>query len=131
MPLPIYIEAPPGARPDTLTVENLADSVQRLESVGALGPLDELEAGLVLADRDSVDEADILALADRNSRRGRGLDSGRDGGGRRADGAYPRLRSSQLELRGCVVFAGADRAPRSLDGAARGLVAGRPNPARP
>ena len=50
MPLPIYIVAPPGARTVVLSVENLADPVQRLESVGALGPLDELKTGLVLVD---------------------------------------------------------------------------------
>jgi hypothetical protein len=39
MPLPIYIVAPPGARTDTLSSEDLADSVSRIESVEALGDL--------------------------------------------------------------------------------------------
>ena len=65
MPLPIYIVAPAGARTETLSMDELADSVRRLESVGALGSLHEKEPGLVLVDRDTVDEADLVALADR------------------------------------------------------------------
>ena len=40
MPFTIYIVAPPGARPDMLATEDLADSVRRIESVGALGALE-------------------------------------------------------------------------------------------
>ena len=72
MPLPIYIVAPPGARTDTLSVEALADSVRRIESVGALGALDLLEPGLILVDRDSVDGPDLLDVADRIAGAGAG-----------------------------------------------------------
>ena len=72
MPLPIYIVAPPGARTDTLVAENLADLVRRIESVGALGALDVLEPGVILVDRDSVDDPDLLAVADRVAGAGAG-----------------------------------------------------------
>ena len=64
MPFPIYFVAPPGARADTLSAEDLRDSVHRLASVEALGVLDDLEPGLVLVDRDYVDETELPKLAD-------------------------------------------------------------------
>ena len=72
MPLPIYIVAPPGARTDTLSTEDLADSVCRIESVEALGDLDAREPGLILVDRDSVSEPELLAVADRVAGAGAG-----------------------------------------------------------
>ena len=65
MPLPIYFVAPPGARAEMLSAEDLRDTVHRLASVEAVGVLNDMEPGLVLVDRDSADETQLLTLADR------------------------------------------------------------------
>jgi signal transduction histidine kinase len=62
MPLPIYFVAQPGARVDTLSAPELGDVVHRLASAEDLGVLGDLEPGIVLVDRDSVDEAQLLRL---------------------------------------------------------------------
>lgn len=64
MPLPIYFVAQLGARVDTFATADLSGLVHRLASVEDLGVLGDLEPGIVLVDRDSVGETQLLSVAD-------------------------------------------------------------------
>ena len=69
MPLPIYFIVSPTA---TIGPYDQGLSAERFESVEALTALDDLEPGVVLVHRGSVDDTDLITIAERVAGAGAG-----------------------------------------------------------